>query len=243
MRRRGLSSCLVSSEGKEILHYSTHQGHGSITEDTIALRLLEQMRRYGQLSDSWTEFWVWETYDATVEVNFQCFKAGSQTSVSEGAACLKLLQCLWESCQTRTRSVLLPFSRPKRGFAFETQAQCCSFSAWGAVPRCSATQSQQSWERGVGGPLINIQPLSASTHTHTHTQTLAIPRIYTNSPSCICKHKPANKQTRINVCAYLHIFLIGIVRAVFRLTSDLRTTLFTRLLAQYGLPLLSQADI
>ena len=54
--RRGLSSCLVSSEGKEMLHYSTHQGHGCIAEDTIALRLLEQMRRYGQLSDSWSEF-------------------------------------------------------------------------------------------------------------------------------------------------------------------------------------------
>ena len=67
--------------------------------------------------------------DATVEVNFQCFNAGSQASVSEGAACLNLLQCLWESCQTRTRSVLLSLSGQKGGFAFETQAQCCSFSA------------------------------------------------------------------------------------------------------------------
>lgn len=30
------------------------------------------------------------------------------------------------------------------------------------LPRCGATLPQQSWERGEGGPLINIQPLSVS---------------------------------------------------------------------------------
>lgn len=36
------------------------------------------------------------------------------------------------------------------------------------LPRCSATQPRRSWERGVGGPLINIQLMSESTHAHTH---------------------------------------------------------------------------
>lgn len=48
------------------------------------------------------------------------------------------------------------------------------------LPRCSATQPRRSWERGVGGPLINIQLVSESTHAHTHTQT---PQIFTNTQS------------------------------------------------------------
>lgn len=38
----------VSRKGKEMLHYLTHQGHGSITENTIAPKLFEQMLSYGQ---------------------------------------------------------------------------------------------------------------------------------------------------------------------------------------------------
>lgn len=174
MRRRGLSSCLVSSEGKEMLHYSTHQGHGSITEDTIALRLLEQMRRYGQLSDSRTEFWVWEKYDATVEVNFQCFKAGSQTSESEGAACLNLLQCLWESCQTRTRSVLLSFSRQKGVLHLKhkhsavlslPEVQCHA-----AVPPSPSSHGKGVWE-GLSSIFSHCQRPHIQKHTHMHTHT------------------------------------------------------------------------
>lgn len=182
-----------------------------------------------------------------MEVNFQCFKAGSQTSESEGAACLNLLQCLWESCQTRTRSVLLSFSRQKGVLHLKhkhsavlslPEVQCHA-----AVPPSPSSHGKGVWE-GLSSIFSHCQrPHIQKTHTCTHTQTLAIPHIYTNNPSGICKHKRANKQTRINVCAYLHIFLIGIVRSVFRLSSDLRMTLFTRLLAQYGLPLLSQADI
>lgn len=46
------------------------------------------------------------------------------------------------------------------------------------LPRCSATQPRRSWERGVGGPLINIQLMSESTHAHTQT-----PQIFTNTQS------------------------------------------------------------
>lgn len=80
--------------------------------------------------------------------------------------------------------------------------------------RCSATLQCHPV------PAVMGKGRGRASHQHSatvsvHTQTLEAPRIYTNKWSRICKHKHTNKQTRINVCAYLHINrLIGIVRSV-----------------------------
>lgn len=90
------------------------------------------------------------------------------------------------------------------------------------MAHCSATQSQQSWERGVEGPLINIQPLSVSKHTNTENAAYLPKQVDT----------AAHTQTCINTCGYLHInSLIGIVRCVWSDRSSPHDSFHTHLLA------------
>lgn len=139
--------------------------------------------------------------DNLMKLGIQDVKPGSKKSVSSIAACLGMLQHLYLGelyCQTHKT---LPSFRARDCFLEQHKhSVVLSRPEMQCLPRCSATQPQRSWERGVGGPLINIQLLSVSTHTHKY-------HIFTNTQSGV-SHKHTNVQTckqKKNLWAHLNI--------------------------------------
>lgn len=115
--------------------------------------------------------------DNLMKLDIQDVKPGSKKRFSSIAACLGMLQHLHLGelyCQTHKT---LPSFRARDCFLEQHKnSVVLSRPEMQCLPRCSATQPQRSWERGVGGPLINIQLLSVSTHTHKY-------HIFTNGQS------------------------------------------------------------